>query len=122
MDLKDIRSVICCNMAVKNIHTLEVNQTIEGNSYFGVCIFIGLAKMFGFEDTEIEDFVSVDAEEREFMQNKFLKYLTDYFEDEKSPNTTAKRFYTKVNLILNGVKINHNKVVTLADIIKDNIK
>ena len=56
------------------------------------------------------------------MQNKFLKYLTDYFEDEKSPNTTAKRFYTKVNLILNGVKINHNKVLTLADIIKDNIK
>ena len=122
MELRDIRYVICSNMAVKNIHTLDVNQTIEGNSYFGVCIFIGIAKMFGFENEEVEEFISIDSDERIFMENKFLRYLKDYFDNEPNANTTSKRFYTKVNLILNGIKLNHNKMVSLADIIKDNIR
>ena len=46
MELKNIREGILKNMAVKNRWNLEVDQVIEGNSYFGQCIFIGVASMY----------------------------------------------------------------------------
>lgn len=121
MTLDNIKKGILSNLAVKNRYTLEVNHVIEGNSYFGVCIFVGVSAMFGFEDSEVEDYLSIDSSERDFMHAKFLDIIEQYYSN-KEGSTTAKRFHTKVNLILNHLYTITRKKVTLADIIKDKIK
>jgi hypothetical protein len=121
MELKDIKKGILHNLAVKNRHTLEVDSVIEGNSYFGVCIFIGISKMFNFSSQKIADFLSEDLDHVEFLEEKFLSILDDYF-NKKEPSTTAKAFYIKTNLLLNHIRIEHSKTISLAEIIKDKIK
>ena len=120
MELKNIKEGIIKNMAVKNSWNLEVDQVIEGNSYFGLCIFIGVASMYGFSDQSVKDFLSIDREEREFMEEKFLRILGDSF-DTKNDSVTAKRFQTKVNLILNYIRHEFKKTVNLKDIIQNKI-
>tara|TARA_R100000458_G_C8196031_1_gene188122 strand:+ start:252 stop:614 length:363 start_codon:yes stop_codon:yes gene_type:complete len=120
MEIRDIQDAIIKNMAVKNRHTLEVNAVIEGNSYFGVCIFIGVAAMFQLEDEEVRKFLSIDENERIFMEQKFLSNLKDGFEYDV-PGTTSKRFVTKVQLILNSLKHAGKGRINLVDIIKDKI-
>lgn len=121
MELKDIKKGILKNLAVKNPHTLEVNAVIEGNSYFGSCIFVGLARIYNFSVNEIQEFLSEDAEHIKFLEEKFLSILGDYF-NTKTPSTTTKGFFTKTNLILNHIRIEHSKTISLAEIIKEHIK
>ena len=58
MELRDIKKGILNNLAVKNPHTLEVDPVLEGNSYFGLCIFVGVSRMFNFSLAEITDFLN----------------------------------------------------------------
>lgn len=120
MDLKTIKKAIISNLAVKNPHTLEVDHVIEGNSYFGMCIFIGVGLMYGNKEEEIELILNIGPEEREFYHKKFLLFLNEYYNETES--TTTKRFGTKVNLILNYIKNHGGKQISLAEIIKDNIE
>jgi hypothetical protein len=121
MELKDIKKGITRNLAVKNPHTLEVNAVIEGNSYFGTCIFVGVSRLYNFSIEEITNFLSEDKEHVEFLEEKFLSILGDYF-NTKDPSTTTKGFFTKTNLILNHIRIEHSKTISLAEIIKEKIK
>ena len=120
MELKNIREGILKNMAVKNRWNLEVDQVIEGNSYFGQCIFIGVASMYGFNNQSVKDFLSISTDERDFMEDKFLRILQDSF-DKKNNSVTAKRFQVKVNLILNYIRHEFKKTVNLKDIIQNKI-
>lgn len=120
MELRNIREGIEKNMAVKNRWNLEVDQVIEGNSYFGVCIFVGVASMYGFSKAEVKEFLSIDTEERDFMEEKFIRILKDSF-DKNNDSVTAKRFQTKVNLILNFIRHEYRKTVSLKDIIANKI-
>ena len=121
MKLTDIRKGILNNLAVKNRHTLEVDSVIEGNSYFGVCIFVGISRMFNFSEKEIAEFLSEDLHHIKFLEDKFLTILDDYF-NTKAPSTTAKAFFVKTNLLLNHIRIEHSKTISLAEIIKEKIK
>jgi hypothetical protein len=121
MDLSKIRKGILKNLAVKNPHTLEVNSVIEGNSYFGLCIFIGLGLMFGHSHKTIAEYLSEDVDHVKFLEEKFISILSDYF-NTKKPTTTAKGFYTKTSLVLNFINNNYGKKVSLAEVIKDKIK
>lgn len=121
MQLEDIKIGIIHNLAVKNKHTLEVDSVLEGNSYFGLCIFVGVARMFNFSLEEIQDYLREPMDHIEFLEEKFLNILGTYF-STKQPSLTTKGFYTKTNLILNHIKLEHRKTVSLADIIKDKIK
>ena len=120
MELKNIREGIIKNMAIKNKWTLEVDQVIEGNSYFGVCVFVGVASMYDFDPVEVRTFLSIEEEERSFMESKFIKILKDSF-DKKNDSVTAKRFQTKVNLILNYIRNEFRKTISLRDIIENKI-
>lgn len=121
MTLDNIKKGIVCNLAVRNPHTLEVNPVIEGNSYFGVCIFTGISRMYGFTIEEISEYLSEAPSDIEFMEKKFLTILDEYY-NTKEPGVTAKGFNTKTSLILNYIMHNYGKTVSLAEIIKDNIK
>ena len=121
MKLEDIKIGIIHNLAVKNKHTLEVDSVLEGNSYFGLCIFVGVARMFNFSLEEIQDNLRETMDHIEFLEEKFLNILGTYF-STKQPSLTTKGFYTKTNLILNHIRLEHRKTVSLADIIKDKIK
>ena len=121
MKLQDIKIGIINNLAVKNRHTLEVDSVLEGNSYFGLCIFVGVARMFNFSIEEIQEYLREPLDHIEFLEEKFLNILNSYF-NTKDPSVTTKGFYTKTNLILNHIRLEHRKTVTLADIIKDKIK
>ncbi len=121
MKLDNIRKGILHNLAVKNRHTLEVSKSIEGNSYFGQCIFVGISRMFDFSVEEISDYLSLDIESVEFHDQKFRSLLDIYF-NQQDPGDTIKNFHTKTSLILNHIKLNYGKVVSLGEIIKDNIK
>lgn len=121
MQLEDIKIGIIHNLAVKNKHSLEVDSVLEGNSYFGLCIFVGVARMFNFSLEEIQDYLREPMDHIEFLEEKFLNILGTYF-STKQPSLTTKGFYTKTNLILNHIKLEHRKTVSLADIIKDKIK
>jgi len=121
MKLNDIKKGILNNLAVKNRHTLEVDSVIEGNSYFGVCIFVGISRMFNFSAQEISDFLSEDLHHVKFMEDKFITILDDYF-NSKEPSATSKAFSVKTNLLLNHIRIEHSKTVSLAEIIKEKIK
>jgi len=121
MELQDIKKGIINNLAVKNKHTLEVDSVLEGNSYFGLCIFVGVSRMFNFSLEEIQDFLREPMDHIEFLEEKFLNILGSYF-NTKDPSLTTKGFYTKTNLILNHIRIEHRKTITLADIIKEKIK
>lgn len=121
MELDNIRKGILKNLAVKNPHTLEVNAVIEGNSYFGVCIFVGISLMFGHSHKVIGEYLSEDKEHINFLEEKFLSILGDYF-NTKDPSTTTKGFYTKTSLVLNYINNNYGKQISLADVIKDKIK
>tara|TARA_B100000795_G_C22405367_1_gene288746 strand:+ start:111 stop:476 length:366 start_codon:yes stop_codon:yes gene_type:complete len=121
MTLLDIKKGIIRNLAVKNPHTLEVDPVLEGNSYFGLCIFVGVSRMFNFSLEEIQDFLREPMDHCEFLEEKFLSILGTYF-NTKKPSLTTKGFYTKTNLILNFIRLEHRKTVSLADIIKEKIK
>lgn len=121
MELESIRSGIVANLAVKNPHTLEVNQVIEGNSYFGVCIFTGVALMYGYSSEDIAEFLSDDLSNVEFMEGKFLSIMDEFY-NTKDPGVTAKGFHTKTSLVMNYIKNKHGKTVSLAEIIKEHIK
>lgn len=121
MKLTDIKRGILKNLAVRNTHTLEVNPVIEGNSYFGACIFVGVGKMYNFSTTELAEELSETEEHVEFLEEKFINILGDYF-TTKDPSITTKGFFVKTNLILNHLRINYNKTVSLDEIIKDKIK
>tara|TARA_R110002049_G_scaffold186687_1_gene354955 strand:+ start:263 stop:625 length:363 start_codon:yes stop_codon:yes gene_type:complete len=120
MELENIREGIVKNMAVKNKWNLDVDQVIEGNSYFGICIFIGVASMYGFKEQSVKDFLSISMEERDFMEDKFIRILKDSF-DKNNDSVTAKRFQTKVNLILNYIRNEFRKTVSLKDIIENKV-
>ena len=107
-------------MAINNPHTLETDQLIEGNTYFGVCVFVGVAGLFLFSNEEVQESVSITAKERDFMEKKFRKICEEYF-STNYPSVTTKRFGTKVNLVLNYLRLVHRKRVSLADIIKEKI-
>tara|TARA_B100000780_G_scaffold231386_1_gene171185 strand:- start:462 stop:827 length:366 start_codon:yes stop_codon:yes gene_type:complete len=121
MKLRDIKIGILKNLAVRNQHTLEVDPVLEGNSYFGLCIFVGVARMFNFSLEEIEEYLREPMDHIEFLEEKFLSILGTYF-STKEPSLTTKGFYTKTNLILNHIRLEHKKTVSLADIIKEKIK
>ena len=121
MNLLDIRKGILNNLAVKNKHTLDVDPVLEGNSYFGQCIFVGVSRMFNFSKEEIQEFLYEPMDHIEFLEEKFLSILDTYF-NTKEPSLTTKGFYTKTNLILNHIRLEHRKTVSLADIIKEKIK
>lgn len=121
MTLEDIKKGIVKNLTVKNPHTLEVNAVIEGNSYFGACIFVGVARIYNFDYKEIQEYLSEDEDHIMFLEDKFLNILSDYF-NTKEPSITTKGFFTKTNLILNHIRIEFKKTISLADIIKDKIK
>lgn len=121
MKLSDIRKGILNNLAVKNRHTLEVDSVIEGNSYFGTCIFVGVARMYNFSEEEVSQSLSENLHHIKFLEDKFLTILDDYF-NTKDPSTTAKAFFIKTNLILNHIRIEHGKTISLAEIIKEKIK
>ena len=121
MELENIKRGILANLAVKNPHTLEVNQVIEGNSYFGVCIFTGIALMYGHSKEDIADFISEDISNIEFMEGKFLSIMDEFY-NTKDPRVTAKGFHTKTSLVMNYIKNRHGKAVSLAEIIKEHIK
>tara|TARA_B100000780_G_scaffold223130_1_gene162230 strand:- start:2131 stop:2496 length:366 start_codon:yes stop_codon:yes gene_type:complete len=121
MELSDIKKGILNNLAVRNQYTLEVDPVLEGNSYFGLCIFVGVARMFNFSLEEIQDYLRQDMEHVKFLEGKFLSILDSYF-NTKDPSLTTKGFYTKTNLILNHIRLEHKKIVSLADIIKEKIK
>ena len=120
MTLENIKKGVIANLAVRNKYTLEVDKTIEGNSYFGVCIFVGISRMFDYSLNEIQEHLSEDLETVKFMEEKFRIILNDYFNGEKGD--TSKNFHTKTSLILNFIKNNYGKKVSLAEIIKDQIK
>tara|TARA_R110002050_G_scaffold150400_6_gene277122 strand:- start:762 stop:1127 length:366 start_codon:yes stop_codon:yes gene_type:complete len=121
MTLENIRQGILSNLAVRNRFTLEVDPVIEGNSYFGVCIFVGVALMHNFTIESIQEFLSEDKENILFMESKFLSIMDEYF-NTKDPGDTAKGFHIKTSLILNYIKHNYGKTVSLAEIIKNQIK
>lgn len=121
MKLDNIRKGILHNLAVKNRHTLEVSKSIEGNSYFGQCIFVGISRMFDFSTENIADYLSVDLETVDFYDQKFRSLLDTYFNTD-NPGDTIKNFHTKTSLVLNHIKINYGKVVSLGEIINKNIK
>ena len=121
MKLNDIKKGILKNLAVKNHHSLEVDPVLEGNSYFGLCIFVGVSRMFNFSMEEIQEFLHEPMDHIEFLEGKFLSILGNYF-NTKTPSLTTKGFYTKTNLILNHIRNEHQLKVSLADIIKDKIK
>lgn len=121
MKLIDIKKGILKNLAVKNPHTLEVSAVIEGNSYFGACIFVGIGRMYNFSVGELAEELSETKEHVEFLEEKFISILGDYF-TTKEPSTTTKGFFIKTNLILNHIRINHSKTISLDEIIKDKIK
>ena len=121
MKIEAIKKGVMNNLSVKNPLTLEVKPSIEGNSYFGVCIFVGVARMFNFSHGEINEMLTDDMENVLFMEEKFLQILGDYFHS-KNPSETEKALFTKTNLVLNHIKLNHGKTVSLAQIIKDKIR
>lgn len=55
------------------------------------------------------------------MEDKFITILDDYF-NSKEPSATSKAFSVKTNLLLNHIRIEHSKTVSLAEIIKEKIK
>ena len=71
MNLLDIREGILNNLAVKNKHTLDVDPVLEGNSYFGQCIFVGVSRMFNFSKEEIQQFL---YEPMNFWKKSFYQY------------------------------------------------
>lgn len=121
MKLLDIKKGILHNLAVRNQHTLEVDPVLEGNSYFGLCIFVGVSRMFNFSKTEIQEFLSEPMDHVEFLEEKFLSILDNYF-NTKDPSVTTRGFFVKTNLILNHIRLEHQKSVSLKDIIKEKIK
>lgn len=121
MKLADIKKGILKNLAVKNPHTLEVSAVIEGNSYFGACIFVGIGRMYNFSVQELAEELSESKDHIDFLEEKFLNILNDYF-STKDPSATTKGFFVKTNLILNYIRINYSKTVSLDEIIKDKIK
>jgi len=121
MKLSDIKKGIIANLAVRNPHTLEVNSVIEGNSYFGLCIFTGVSLMFGHTIDDIAEYQSDDKENIEFMEKKFIQIMDEFY-NTKEPGVTAIGFHTKTSLILNFIKHNYGKTISLAEIIKENIK
>jgi len=121
MELNSIKKGIIKNLAVRNRHTLEVDAVIEGNSYFGLCIFVGISLMFGHSEKYIAEYLSEDVKHIRFLEEKFLSFLGDYF-NSKNPSTTTKSFYTKTSLVLNFINNNYGKKISLAEVIKDKIK
>lgn len=121
MELDNIKKGILKNLAVKNPHTLEVSAVIEGNSYFGECIFVGISLMFGHSHDLVGKYLSIDQDRVEFLEKKFLDILGEYFET-KDPSATTNGFYTKSSLVLNFIKYEYGKTISLAEVIKDKIK
>jgi len=121
MTIDNIKTGILKNLAVKNPHTLEVDKSIEGNSYFGVCIFVGICRMFDFSIDQITEYLSEDEEAVIFMEEKFRSILNEYF-NSKDNTATTKGFGIKTNLILNYIKNNYGKTVPLSEIIKNDIR
>ena len=121
MTIENIKKGILKNLAIKNPYTLEVDKSIEGNSYFGVCIFVGICRMFDFSIKVITSHLSEDEEAVVFMEEKFRSILHEFFNSD-SPTATTKAFATKTNLILNHIKLNYGKVLPLSEIINSEIK